>query len=254
MKFEGRCIFKGKASGKVLKLDEAFSFLGGVDTATGELRVGNGGNMRGRVFVFPRGKGSTVGSFTMYDLSVRGNAPAAVINQSAETIVTTGAVISSIPMVDSVDVDLIFDGDEVVVEDSTVTIEGVTEIETVSSALIKDGKVLMLHRPDDAKSFPSKWSLVSGKIEKGESPDEAAIREIMEETQIKVSKPKVAFPYVYIREGNIIWKVWPFLFDVDSEPILNPENIGFEWVDPEDTGKKDTVPKLTETVDKLLKN
>lgn len=116
MKLEGRTISKGKAEGIVLKLDEPLSFLGGVDASTGELKVGNGGNVAGKILVFPRGKGSTVGSFVMYDLKVHGKAPLAVINETAETIVATGAVISSIPMVDKIDVSLIRDGMKISVD------------------------------------------------------------------------------------------------------------------------------------------
>ena len=65
MKIQGRTISPGKAEGRVLKLTEPLSFLGGVDGSTGELRVGDGGNVAGRVLVFPKGKGSTVGSFVM---------------------------------------------------------------------------------------------------------------------------------------------------------------------------------------------
>nr|WP_201013761.1 DUF126 domain-containing protein [Candidatus Methanomethylophilus sp. 1R26] len=45
---------------------EAFSFLGGVDGSTGDLHVRDG-NIAGRVFMFPNGKGSTVGSYVVYD-------------------------------------------------------------------------------------------------------------------------------------------------------------------------------------------
>ncbi|MCL1979115.1 MAG: DUF126 domain-containing protein, partial [Methanomassiliicoccaceae archaeon] len=96
MILHGRAISPGKIEGKVLKIDGAFSFLGGVNASTGDL-TSTGGNIAGKVFVFSAGKGSTVGSFVMYDLMVHGRAPAAIINSSAETIVTTGAVISSIP-------------------------------------------------------------------------------------------------------------------------------------------------------------
>ena len=123
MILSGRTISKGRAEGKVLKLQGALSFLGGVDASTGEVKVENGGNVTDRILVFPRGKGSTVGSFVMYDLKVHGKAPAAVINSSAETIVATGAVISSIPMVDSVDVGLIKDGDEIIVDADVGTVE-----------------------------------------------------------------------------------------------------------------------------------
>ena len=78
MIFTGRTISPGKAKGTVVKLDEPLSFLGGVDGATGEIRVGNGGNVEGKILVFPQGKGSTVGSFVMYDLMVHGKAPARI--------------------------------------------------------------------------------------------------------------------------------------------------------------------------------
>ena len=114
----------GTASGEVIKLDEPLSFLGGVDGSTGDLRVGRGGNVAGKVLVFPKGKGSTVGSFVMYDLMVHGVAPAAVINESAETIVATGAVIASIPMVDSIpSVGMFEDGDIVDVDAGSGTVE-----------------------------------------------------------------------------------------------------------------------------------
>lgn len=254
---DGRTIMSGKASGRVLKLDEPLSFLGGVDGSTGELRVGNGGNVAGRVLVFPKGKGSTVGSFVMYDLMVHGVAPAAVINESAETIVATGAVIASIPMVDSVpSIDMFEDGDDVEVDAASgkVEIKGVTMRATVSSAVVQDGRVLMLKRPDVCHSFPGRWSLVAGKIEDGESPEQAAAREISEETGIDVGSPDASLPPMYVREGATLWKVHPFLFRVSgAEPRLNEENEGFEWVLPEDIGSRDTVKGTAKAVEALLR-
>ncbi len=247
----------GRVTGRVLKLDEPLSFLGGVDGSTGELRVGNRENVAGRVLVFSKGKGSTVGSFVMYDLMVHGVAPVAVINESAETIVTTGAVISSIPMVDSVpSIDMFEDGDEVEVDATAgkVEIRGVTMRGTVSSAIVQDGRVLMLKRPDVRQSFPGKWSLVTGKIEDGESPEQAAAREIGEETSIHVGAPDVSLPPMYVREGVVLWKVHPFLFEVSgTEPMLNRENERFKWVPPEDIGPMDTVKGTVEAVRALLK-
>ena len=39
MRFEGRTISPGKATGEVLRLDEPLSFLGGVDGSTGVVEV-----------------------------------------------------------------------------------------------------------------------------------------------------------------------------------------------------------------------
>lgn len=255
MILKGRSISSGKASGKVLKLDEAFGFLGGVEGSTGELDAGRG-NIADKVFVFPAGKGSTVGSYVMYDLKVHGKAPAAVVNSDAETIVTTGAVISSIPMVDQIDISLIREGDELVVDadEGTVEIVGVDLVESVSSAVMVDGKVLMLKRPDDARSFPGVWSLVAGKIDKGELPAETARRELMEETKIQVFNPDRTEMPVYVREKDKIWKVYPFLYRMASaKPRLNHENITYEWVDIEDIPSRDTVEYTYEVVKAMLK-
>ena len=56
----------------------------------------------------------------------------------------------------------------------TVDIEGVEMRDTVSAAVMVDGKVLLLKRPDSCHSFPGMWSLVAGKIEPGETPEQAA--------------------------------------------------------------------------------
>ena len=252
----GRTISKGKASGKVLKLSEALSFLGGVDASTGELRVEKEGNVSDRILVFPRGKGSTVGSFVMYDLKVHGKASAAVINSSAETIVATGAVISSIPMVDSVDVNLINDNDDVIVDADagTVEIKGVEIKESASSVVLIDGKMLMLKRPENSHSYPGRWSLCAGKLEKGETPEQAAVREILEETGIRSVVKKGELPPVMVREDKVIWKVYPFIFDAgDAEPVLNDENDGYRLVDYEELESMYLVEKTCEIVGELLK-
>ena len=255
MILDGRSISAGKASGKVLRLNEPFSFLGGVDGATGELRAEGGGNVAGRVLVFPRGKGSTVGSFTMYDLKVHGKQPAAVINSSAETIVATGAVISSIPMVDRIDVNLLRTGDDVTVDgcNGTVEIHNARPVVSVSSAILAGGKILMLKRPDDASSFPGIWSLTAGKVEKGESNEDAAVREIYEETGLKVSAPSVSLGPVFVREKDVIWKVFPFLFEHGPADVrLNRENEGHRWVSLEEMGKMDIVPSTFTAVKEMM--
>ncbi len=256
MIIRGRTISSGKAEGEVLVISDAFSFLGGVDASTGELKVSPGGNIAGKVLVFPSGKGSTVGSFVMYDLKVHGKAPAAVINASAETIVTTGAVISSIPMVDHVDVALFKTGDIVKVDadQGIVDIEGVTVTDSVSSVVLIDGRILMLRRPEGASSYPGRWSLCAGKIEEGEDPESAAAREIMEETGIEVGKPLGSIEPILVREKNRIWRVRPFIFRADGTvPSLNKENVAYRLCHPDDVmscGK--LVERTPEAVKSLL--
>ena len=242
MIMKGRAISPGKASGKAIVYPEAFSFLGGVDGSTGRFNVMDG-DITGKVFVFPNGKGSTVGSYVVYDLMVHGHAPAALVNRSAETIVTTGAVISSVPMVDEVDISLIRNGDDVVVDGDAGTVEIVNARETksVTSMVVCGGKMLVLTRRADAHSFPGKKSLVSGRLEDGESLREAAVREIKEETGLSVTF-RDEMPDIRVREGDTVWCVRPFLFEASSsDVVLDPENAGFEWVPIGDFDAADAV-------------
>ena len=123
----GRTIRGGKGEGVALVSQEPIGFLGGVDPETGiVVERGHsleGQSISGRVLVFPTGKGSTVGSYTLYRLAMNHLAPAAIVNAQSEAIVAVGAIISDIPMVDQVDIAQIATGDHVRIEDGVVTID-----------------------------------------------------------------------------------------------------------------------------------
>jgi predicted aconitase with swiveling domain len=123
---KGRIIYKGKAEGEALVTNMPISFYGGVEPTTGViLEKGHeleGQSIKDKILVFPQGKGSTVGSYTLYRMKKNGTAPAAMINKETETIVAVGAIISEIPFVDKVDVSKIKTGDKVSVENDIVSI------------------------------------------------------------------------------------------------------------------------------------
>jgi uncharacterized protein len=136
----GRVIKSGRAAGRALVSRQPVGFLGGVNPDTGVvLEPGHplqGRSVAGKVMVFPTGKGSTVGSYTILRLARSGHAPVAIINAESEAIVAVGAIIADIPMVDQVDIGLIQDGDWVTVEDGMVIV-------TRSSPLVSQpGEVL----------------------------------------------------------------------------------------------------------------
>jgi len=123
---KGRIIYKGKAEGEALVTTMPISFYGGVDPNTGiVLEKGHelqGQSVKGKILVFPQGKGSTVGSYTLYRMKKNDTAPAAMINRETETIIAVGAIISEIPTVDKVDVSKIKTGDKVNIENDTINI------------------------------------------------------------------------------------------------------------------------------------
>ena len=103
MKIKCHRVASGRASGLALVTGQAISFLGNVNPETGVVvdpaHELFGECIAGKVLIFPGGKGSTVGSYVIYQLKKRGLAPAAMINLLSEPIVAVGAVISGIPLV-----------------------------------------------------------------------------------------------------------------------------------------------------------
>jgi len=121
-----RVVKPGQAEGEALVSPEPIGFLGGVDPDTGVIvEAGHpleGQCMAGRVLVFPTGKGSTVGSYTLYRLARSRLAPVAIVNAEADPVVAVGAIIAEIPMVDQMDVSRIHTGDWVQVRDEQIII------------------------------------------------------------------------------------------------------------------------------------
>ena len=115
MELKGRIIFKGDVEGEALVTGQPISFYGGVDPNSGEvIEKGHeleGKSVSGKILVFPNGKGSTVGSYTLYRMKKNNTAPLGMINGDCETIVAVGAIISEIPCVDKIDISKFKTGD-----------------------------------------------------------------------------------------------------------------------------------------------
>jgi len=106
MKILARPVSRGVGEGPLLISEKPISFLGDVDPKTGIIINKENPlykkSIANKVLAFPYGVGSTVGSYVMYQLKKNGVAPAAIINENAETIIIVGAIISDIPLVEGV--------------------------------------------------------------------------------------------------------------------------------------------------------
>ncbi len=127
MRLQGRKIYQGTASGEALVTSMGISFFGGVDPDTGVVvEKGHeleGQSISGKVLIFPSGKGSTVGSYTLYRLKMNGVAPAAIVNAECETITAVGCIIAEIPCVDRIPIDQVKTGVQVSVDGERGTVE-----------------------------------------------------------------------------------------------------------------------------------
>ena len=127
MKLQGRTIYKGIAQGEALVTSMGISFFGGVDPDSGVVvergHELEGQSIAGKVLVFPTGKGSTVGSYTLYRLRHAGKAPAAIVNTECETITAVGCIIAEIPCVDLISIQKIESGIQVIVDGESGFVE-----------------------------------------------------------------------------------------------------------------------------------
>ena len=127
MKLQGRKIYQGTAKGEALVTSMGISFFGGVDPDTGVVvergHELEGQSIGGKVLVFPSGKGSTVGSYTLYRLKMNGLAPAAIVNAECETITAVGCIIAEIPSVDHIPIEQLTTGALLVVDGEQGTVQ-----------------------------------------------------------------------------------------------------------------------------------
>jgi predicted aconitase with swiveling domain len=131
LKLKGRPISKGYGEGEALLCHEPVGFNFGMDVEQGVVIEHNheleGKSIKDKILVFPNGKGSTGGSYVVYQLAKAKTAPKAIINLTTETIIAVGAIMGGIPVVDSLEqnpFDVISDGDFVKVD----AVNGIVEI------------------------------------------------------------------------------------------------------------------------------
>ncbi len=127
MILRGRKISSGSAVGEALVTPHGISCFGGVDPQTGTVvEKGHsleGQSIGGKILIFPTGKGSTVGSYTLYRLKKAGKAPLAILNAEAETITAVGCIIAEIPCIDHLPLDQFKSGMKMRVNGETGTVE-----------------------------------------------------------------------------------------------------------------------------------
>jgi 8-oxo-dGTP diphosphatase len=101
----------------------------------------------------------------------------------------------------------------------------------VVAGIIEDkGKVLLCQRHHLSKRFPLKWEFPGGKVEKGEDPEAAIIRELNEELGISVSKVEYIDRYLFSYPKEDPFEL--FFFKIKEYQNL-PRNLQFEkfgWV------------------------
>ncbi len=106
----------------------------------------------------------------------------------------------------------------------------------VGCFLEHNGKFLMLHRQDH-KREGNLWGVPAGKIDPGETKEEAIVREVFEESGVRLEVPPgfVATTYVRFTEMDIVYHIFRHVLSEEPDVVLSPtEHKAFRWVTPEE--------------------
>jgi ADP-ribose pyrophosphatase YjhB (NUDIX family) len=131
-----------------------------------------------------------------------------------------------------------------------------------AGVIIKHGDEVLLCKRSPEESLPNIWSIPAGGIENGESPGTAAIREVNEETNIKLGTDLDLVGMIDTKNDEGIKAGMMFVFLQETKdkkiPDLESASHGHEhttckYFKLEDLPEQKETKELTEIIKKILK-
>ncbi len=128
-----------------------------------------------------------------------------------------------------------------------------TTVYSYADAIIRNGKgeILFLRRNSNDSFYPNTWGLPGGKIESGETPEQAVRREVQEETDKDVLESFLIAKKPLLNGGTI------YLFEcivnkVDDNIILdNNEHFSYQYISKYDYGKFNFIADLRSVLQQI---
>lgn len=111
-------------------------------------------------------------------------------------------------------------------------------IAVVAGVLFREGRLMLCRRPE-GKELAGKWEFPGGKLEEGESPEQALERELREELAIDVCVGRV-IDVLRAQQGRDILLMF-YRCDTNDEPDTQ-EGALVRFVEPQTAGEMDLAP------------
>lgn len=131
--------------------------------------------------------------------------------------------------------------------------QGAISMTEVVAALIRDGNRFMICRRPAHKARGLLWEFVGGKVEKGETHEEALIRECREELDILVEVKDVFMDVVH-EYPDICVHLTLFNASVAEGVPKMLEHCGIEWISPEEIELYEFCPADEEILKRIKTN
>jgi mutator protein MutT len=125
----------------------------------------------------------------------------------------------------------------------------------VEAVIVNDGKILITQRSFERSHAPGEWEILTGRVNQGETFEEALKWEVKEEVSLDVEilQPFNTFHFYYGPDKTEHLGVSFLCKYIDGEIILdNNEQIAFKWATPEEAKKLITDKSILNSIKKLV--
>jgi dihydroneopterin triphosphate diphosphatase len=117
-------------------------------------------------------------------------------------------------------------------------------------------EALALRRAPGDRS-PGSWEAVHGTIEPGETPVDAALRELTEETGLVPDRlynlSRVEMFYLHRNDTVVLGPVFAALVSSAQSPRLSAEHDGFAWLPPREAAARYALPRLARALEDAIR-
>lgn len=123
----------------------------------------------------------------------------------------------------------------------------------ISCIPVKMNRIAVIKKDNLRSSTHQKWIPAGGHIEHGETLEEACIREIKEETGLRISDPRIRGIVSFISDGGY-HSICTFFVDYNpvGEICITEENIEVEWIDIDEIISHDDITFYHEYIYKKI--
>jgi 8-oxo-dGTP pyrophosphatase MutT (NUDIX family) len=127
----------------------------------------------------------------------------------------------------------------------------------VQALVVREGRLLLLHRAAHRDHAPGMWEPVTGKLDAGEDPREGAAREVREETGLAVELARRPYDTFFFKRGvkqdNAV--AITFMARARNDTVtLSDEHDDFRWVAFPDLVKETAPPGLSPSYARLARD
>lgn len=119
-------------------------------------------------------------------------------------------------------------------------------LELGKAVIQKEDKYLLLKREPDAEDYQNLWDFAGGRLDPGETPVDAVIRETYEESALKIIPSSEIKEIKYEEEKRILIFHYFEPKSYEGEFKLSSEHTEYAWFTKEELDKLEVHPSVSE--------